>query len=323
MEKIDFSVLSIELIVSFRGRLSQQSFNKQLGFRSNKVHRWETGELTLSWKDLCLICKIKEISLSNICAKTFSYTGDVDEPSLMIKHLLGDRPQEQLAKKLGVSRSMISRWRSGHIIPSLPIILQLIELSYYSSSEFIIKLAGITGIPSIRDTLVNERREALLHSEHPWVAALIMYLATSEYQAHKVHPDGFLAKKLGITLAMEIYALQELVATHTIILKDSLYFITRETFLNSKQDFESNMKIRAYWLERTLKLMKTMKQGENPKNLFGYMVFAVNEAMLDQLWEKHVQFYQDVLALMGKAGDAELDKAVLLNLNIINIENLP
>ena len=323
MSNYDFEAISRELFVALRGKQSQKAFNKALHFKTNRVHRWETGELIISWKDLCHVCQVKKIPLEEILKKSLNYLGPHDDPAQLLNYLLGSQSQEEIAKKLKVSRSMVSRWKNGVIVPSLPTILQFMEFSYFSASLFLSLLGGDKPLPSVQSKVTAQVREQELHVRYPWVAALILMLDKSDYKSFKKHPPGFIAKKLGITQAMEEYALQELLAIGTVDLKDSIYRVTRWNHLELKPDIEGGTHIRRYWLERALRYLSSAK-NHKPENVLTYAIFNADADMLKRIRERTMVYYQDIKQIMAEdSASPDPYTTTLLSINLINLETIP
>ncbi len=320
MPEIDFTALRKELLPLLRGRRSQARFSHFLGYRSNQAHRWETDRTIFLWRHFLHICQRLNLPLEAACRNILHYHGSLKSAGPLVSHLLGDERQADSAKRMGVSRSIISRWRRGRIEPSFEQILRIIHGSFCSLTGFLDTLLPNKKLETIAAIAATEKRERELHYRYPWVAALLLCLRTQEYNSLPAHREGFLARKLGITLEDERDAVRELLDIGALEQEGALLCPSRRG-LNTGSDPEGARSIREYWTKRGLSLI----QGPlplPPGQMWGYMVFNTNPETARQIRERYLTFFQDLNTIIHSSSGAS-DEVCVLNVSVLNIKDLP
>jgi len=316
-----YQSIQTDLLKALRGRLSQSHFSKKLGFHSNKIHRWETGQTVLSWSDFCDLCHALKLPLVEACRISFCYDGPVTDTKALLALLLGERKLSELAEQMKVSRSLISRWRSGKVEPSFIQMIQIIHMGFSSLPEFIARLMPIEKAPSLLAELAREREEKELHYRYPWIAALLLLIRTVEYDRLPAHQEGFLSKKLGITLEEERRLVEKLLSIGAIHKeKGREIYEPSARSLNVSGDEEGNRRIREYWTDRCL---KTIKKGlpTRDRNSWGYMVLNTSPKTYGQIRERYIAFYQDIHNIIQSSTEPSED-VYLLNIQLLNVADL-
>jgi transcriptional regulator with XRE-family HTH domain len=316
---MDFYALQTELLVAIRRGISQAHLSKKLGFRSNRVHNWETGKSSVSWSEFCHLCEAQRIPLDLACQSKAHFEGSAKETQMLVRHLFGKNTSAQLAQRLGVSRSMVSRWQTGKVEPSLTQMLQFMEVNLYSLPEFLAALVPVEKLPSVKTVLERERKEKQLHRENPWIAALLLYIRTVEYNRLPKHVEGFLAKKLGIPVEVERTVVKALLELGVLEWEGKILAPARRT-IDTNIDPASNLKIREYWLNRSLATVrKGVPLGE--RNRLGYMLFNTTPETYEKVRQLYFAFFQDLHNVVLESKGAS-DQVHLLQMHILNVDDL-
>jgi transcriptional regulator with XRE-family HTH domain len=321
MAPFDFQKIQSEFLRAARGNRSQASFSEILGYRSNKVHRWETNQTILSWSDFCHLCQKRRLPLSEACRIAFAYDGQVTDSKALLTILFGQRKLSEIARQVGVSPSLVSRWRSGQVEPSFVQMAQIIHNGFSSLPEFIGRLVRIEKVPSLAAELDREREEKEIHYRNPWVAALLLFLRTIDYDSLPAHQEGFLAKKLGVPIGEERKIVARLLEIGAIQKeKNREIYEPSSRSINVGGDPEGNRRIREYWTERCL---KTIRKGlpNRERNAWGYMLLNTNSETRRKIRERYLAFYQDVHNII-QSSQAPCDSVYLMNMQFLNIDEL-
>lgn len=202
--------------------------------------------------------------------------------------------------------------------PSVATILALIDTASYSLPSFLGSIVSIDFFPSLRERSARELSEKNLHIRFPWIAAYLLYISTKQYKSLKNHKESTIGEKLGITAEEEDFALSTLCDLKVIAKVGNKFELLRKKHLDVMLDFEGNRQLRVYWMERSVQYMKAMKTG-NSKSIYGYMVFAADEELLQKVREKHVALYQDVKDLLATSEVSNPDRVLLMNLNLFDV----
>jgi transcriptional regulator with XRE-family HTH domain len=321
MKTENYELLQAEILLAVRGRLSQVQLSRKLGLSSNKVHRWESQLAPMSWLEFCDLCEVLKLGLKDACRTVLAYDGKPTDVRALTAHLLGKTQNAELAKRFGVSASMISRWRSGKITPSLAQILHFIDNSFFSLPQFIGKIISIKKVPSLHARLEIEKEERNLHVEYPWIAALLLYMRTVEYNRLAKHEVSFLAKRLGINVERVSEVFEKLKLINAVAKEDGReIFVPTHRTLNTAGDPEGNRRVREYWTSRCLEAIKN-RLPTPERNSWGYMVLNTSPETYQQIRERYLQFYQDIHQIVANSTSAT-DSVYLLNVQVLNLKDL-
>lgn len=261
-----------------------------------------------------------KIPLGDACRHSLGFSETQGSAHALVKHLLGAEALSRVAVSTGFPRFVISRWRSGKSERSLEQMLRLLDASVFSLPEFLGRLVAPDLLPSIFKQLEKERRERELHYEHPWIAALLLILRTVEYARLGRHQEGFLAKKLGISLETERAVMKELIE-FGVIVKEGARFAPSQRKLCTIGDSEGARRIREYWTARCLGFIRENPPNP-PRNHWGYLLFNVNIETARKVRERYFSFFNDLTVIIQQSGEGS-EEVYLLNLQLLNIKDLP
>lgn len=320
MYELDCDTIIIEFLKAVRGRRSQAQFNKRLGLPANKIHRWEKGSVSVSWGAFVRICEREKLPLGETCRRVFMIPKEPHRLVDLVRLLTGAGSQRETALKLGVSRSMISRWRSGAVAPDLSQVLQLIDASLYSLPEFMGSLVDPAKLPSLKRRIEAERRERALHALHPWIAALLLLFRTVEYNNLGRHREGWVGAKLGLTLAEERRLLKEMEETGVIFFDEKGLYEPAHRTLSTVPTVEGLKRIHGFWTEKAADLIAGLREI-SPKNKMSYMVLNANSETLPLILERYRSFYQDVHNIIT-ASVAPSESVYVMNFHLMDFTDL-
>lgn len=104
---MDFHIISRELIRAIRGHRSQATLNARLGYKSNQVHRWESGSSRILWSDFVRFSGCCKISIESILRNEIGYNDDPQNGRKFFSYLIGHTKQAELASRLVIAASLI------------------------------------------------------------------------------------------------------------------------------------------------------------------------------------------------------------------------
>ena len=315
--ELPYGAIQTELLRAARGRQSQARLNQKLGLRSNRYHHWETGQSALPWRMFCRICQATKIPLAETLIHIAGFHENPAQGATLVKHLVGRGRQEEVAKNLGVSRSMISRWKSGKVDPSLEQMLRIINHSFFSLPQFLSRLVDIEKLPSLAEAHRREELERRLHFDHPWVAALLLFLRTAEYNALKTHREGFLSRKLGISLETEREVIQTLKTIGALEYEGEILTPTHRK-MSTRGDEESERRTREHWTQHALNEIKKGLPSRD-RNNWGYMVLNTGPETLPLIRERYFAFFNEVSAIVNSSTDVS-DRVYVLNVQFLELD---
>lgn len=321
---MNYSLLRRELLQIMRGHRSQNFINRKLGFRFNQVYRWESGYTAISWTDFVRFASACRIDVGQALQKTFMFNGKSERYELLVKHLIGDASVTDMSSLLGKSRFTLSRWVNAKSEPTLEDIFALIHLQALLLGEFIEAMVPLDRFRNL-DPVLKSRflLKQLLYSD-PRVGAVLRCFELKDYLQLTRHQEGFIAKKLGISIDHEQMLLQKMKNAGVIKRVNGKYEIQLRRF-DTSGDFISNTKLKKYWTQVALNYLQRLERPP-ADSLFGYHVFSVSPKASKEIHKATGEFYARIKSLIGT--DAEpAEEILVLNFQIFNpanvLENAP
>lgn len=298
-----------ELLVAIRGSRSQNQLNRRLGYSFNQLSRWENGHTRLPWSDFARLCALCGRSLSASLKEVFGHAGDPSDPVPLLAKILGTARLASIAERTGYSRFALSRWKKGTLEPSFDNVLDLMRITQASHLDWLQQLVGANKLPCVAKEVKLLREQREIHFKYPYIAALIRCLELVEYNELPRHRPGFIARKIGVTLAQERVAIRALVRTGG-LRWDGKHYRNVVKHLSTRTSFAEGKDIRLYWARRgTSHLAKLPALPEN--ELFGYLVFSSNDTTVRRIRERYFEFFQDVSAIIRDGGAGSTSVQVL------------
>ena len=173
-----------ELIRAVRGRRSQEQLSRRLGYRSNPVSEWEGGRRWPTASEFLRVCVVCGIEVAPLAA-TFHppsapALGVADDKGVAawLTALRGNATVVDVARRIGVSRSAVSRWMSGAARPRLPAFLALIDACTGRLADFVDAMGLVDRVPSVALVHRQSVQARRLLFEHPWAVAVWACLQT-------------------------------------------------------------------------------------------------------------------------------------------------
>lgn len=312
----DYSVLVKEILSGLRKNLSQEQLNRKMKFKTNQVARWECGHATIDWISFCHLAEVTKSPVAEALEKHLFFQDSALNEKALVKFLTYFHSQKSLAEKLEVSRSFVSRLISGQSKLDLETFLKLVDLSPYSLNDFITVLTA----PLIPGSIIQEQeriaKEKQFHFDHPWAAALLLFLRTEEYVNFPQHSDRYLADKLGRSeesIAEALHKMEEL----GVIEKRGALYRPLNLHLSTSGNFEGARNIRKYWFNHCLQEIEKSKPGQ--RNLFGYKVFNIADSQREKFEEFYFRMNSELDALI-RDNPGTSDKVYLFSFQMLDLD---
>lgn len=225
---------------------STSALSKKMGFSFDKVKRWKNGTKQLRWNEFCDLCeKIKApLPEALLSVLGFSMEEHIDTYKI-VRHLRYFSPEKNnaaLAKKMGVSLSVLQRYIGGKTYPDLESILEMIDARPGFLDSFL----------SVLIPLETPRTEKSIFSI-PWLGAVSNAAALKAHQDLPEHSSEWIAQHLGLSVDQVQEAIALMVALELIVKNGTHYGPT---------------------LSRTLSLSRQM----NPKEYANFINFWISRA---------------------------------------------
>ncbi len=312
-----YEVIQKEILTAMRANRSQTFVSRRLGFKHNQVYRWESGRVTISWKDFARFSKVCGKNLPLTLKELFNFQGEPGDYAALLQLLIGEIKRKEICKLLGTSAYRLRKWLSGELSPSFVEMLKLFDQFKRQLTDFVFALGVIDNVKSLGDQTSMKMRLLALHRERPYAGILLHAFDLRAYVEMKQHEPGWAASRIGISLEDEIATLECLTTLGLISFKNGKYRTQpTQLHIDSSADFSCFRKTRRYWLQRAIDHIEGMKSPTRD-NLFGYLSYSCSESARLAIVEKYSQFLAGVRFIVeNDTEDAELVQ--LLNIQIFD-----
>ncbi len=242
-----FEKIVPEMIKVIRRKSSQAQISRRLGHNSNQIHRWETLSSQINWKDFCELCKVQKFPLKEALFHQLKYQGSSDDAAQLITHLIGHSSVKEFCAAVQFKPSLVSKWRSGLVVPRLVQVLMIIERLHGVCLDFIDSLLK----PSLLESLVairnlREKQKSVL-MEFPEAGAFLAAasLPLSAKELNQMWAQ--LTQTLGIKSRRYQNLIESLVESGWLVKSDE-GFRLQAVCLDTRGNEELALQLRKYWL---------------------------------------------------------------------------
>jgi transcriptional regulator with XRE-family HTH domain len=302
------TAIASDLVRALRGRRSQAEFSRRLGYRSNIVHRWESGKCWPSAATFFSACCGYKPSLSQCFARLFKRTPewfDESDPfspasiAALLRELCGTTPIRTLAERTGHNRYGVGRWLRGVSEPKLPEFLCLIEASSRRLLDFIATLVDPATMVTIASDWKQLQRARGAAYELPWSHAVLRALELEGYR-RAAQGERWIAGRLGIDLGEVERSIELLATTGQIKRVRGKWRLGSVISVATGQDATRSRQLKVVWTEVALARLRSGAPGN-----YGYSVFAVSQKQLKQLRQLHLEYVRGMQSLIATPSSAE------------------
>jgi transcriptional regulator with XRE-family HTH domain len=123
--KGDYDFLVREIIIVLRGKISQRSLSKKLGFSFNQVGKWESGFTNIKWDDFLNLCLHLNLPIENSFQLLFYYSFEkfnIKSSLVCLEKFLGLSSNSEY-----IENKEIKKWISGKVAPHFSSILRAFD----------------------------------------------------------------------------------------------------------------------------------------------------------------------------------------------------
>lgn len=287
--------LTAEMIRNIRGTKSQSFVNQRLSFKSNQIHRWETGQRNISWLNFVKLCKIRKIPLAPVLWNTILYDYPIERTDLLVNHLVLGHTTKQVSRTLDLNYHRVRRWQLMKTEPDLIDVLSLMSLLPGQLENFIIRLceAGAFAVP--KSLVVHSLNPTSVIFRHPIAGALTAVLELDDYQNRDRHSSAEIARLLQTPISEIEECLKALLNSGMVkIDKNGLYKPVEVNIDTSGLDSKNRARLRAFWFERFARQLQSGDLNFSGPSKLSYLLHAVSEAGYTELVEQLRIFYRNV-----------------------------
>jgi len=309
--------LSRELIRALRGRRSQMQLSRKLGLRTNLVYRWESGRAWPSPQQLFRICRVVglpiETSLATYLRLPVSELETSAGVSALARLLAASQPLGELAKRVGRSRYVVSRWLSGKSDLRLPDFLRLVEATTRRLLDVLSLIVDPAALLSIAPEWkrLQIAREAAY--EAPWSHAILRALELADLDTSTTRALDHIATRLALPRDEVARCMDLLVRSGQVRRRNGRYVAADSAFVDTGIDRERRLRLQAFWSQAAL---ERMTDG-SPTGAFN--LFTIAEQDLVELRTLHVKFFEQMRDLIARSKTNERIAVYVANIVALDL----
>lgn len=305
-----------QFLRALRGRRSQRAFARRLGYRGNPMTDWEHGRrYPTAHEALRAAARIKidvPAAFARFAPGTV-LTMDRDGFALgeWLRTVSAPASIGELAGRSGLSRFAVGRWLSGGRRPRLPDFLRLVDAATGRVPDLVAELVPIAEVPALAERYRIAQTARRLAFDAPWSEAVLRVLETPEYARLAEHRPGFVARRLGISLADETRLLALLQASQVIAREGERFRNVRPFTVDTRGGRGALHAIKQHWARVAAERAADPLQGD----VFAYNVLSASERDLARIAELLHATFREIRMIVAASEPAEC--IALLNLQLV------
>ena len=301
---LDYEAVAAEWVRALRGKRSQASFSRRLGYSNSVVHRWESGRAWPSAARFLQACERSGKELDRAFTTFFRRRPAwLDEHAAtspqavaaFLRQLRGKLTIVQLAKDSGFSRFTLARWLDARAEPRLPEFLQLVESSSRRLLDFVAAITDPAELPSLAQRWSRLQKMRKAAYEETWSQAVLRALELEPYR-HADADNEWLAGTLGISVEQVERALSVLASTEQIEQQGGRWVTRSAPAVTTGRDPATTGLLTATWSKVAIERLERRAAGH-----FGYSLFAISRADLRRLRELHGEYLREMQSIIARS----------------------
>lgn len=321
---LDYERVAAEWVRALRGKRSQASFSRRLGYSNSVVHRWESGR---AWPTAARFLQACERSGKDIDRAFTSFfrrrpawldehaASSPEAVAAFLRQLRGKLTIVQLAKDSGFSRFTLARWLDAQAEPRLPHLLQLVESSSRRLLDFVAAISDPSELPALAQRWSRLQKMRKAAYEETWSQAVLRALELEPYREAEADNE-WLAGTLGISVEQVERALSVLAGTEQIEQREGRWVTRSAPAVTTGRDPATVGLLTATWSKVAIERMERRAPGH-----FGYSLFAISRADLRRLRELHGEYLREMQSIIARS---KPDECVgLLCLQLLDLSARP
>lgn len=323
MESLNFEALAAQMLRTLRGHRSQVGFSRRLKYKSNVAYLWESGR---NWPRASVFFGAASRvgidpheALKRFYRDVPDWLASADPTSgaavaLLLEDLRGATPIQELASRSGKSRYAVARWLKGEAEPRLPDFLRMIDATSQRLLDFVALIVDIDTLPELAEPWRELQAAKDLVARIPWAPAVLLALQTEEYVALKSHAPGWISKRLGLPLDIELECMELLKASGQVRPLGKRFRVARIQSIDTRSDPNAGRRLREWWAGVGLDYIRKERPG-----LFSFNVFSVSQVDYERLQEMHRSYYRSMRALIAASSPEQ--RVVAANVQLFPLDN--
>ncbi len=318
---MDFDRLASQLLRALRGKRSQTALSRRLGYSSNVCYSWETGRAFPTAARFFEVVKrtvgAPETRLVSFYGrdKEWLRSADLTRPedvAALLSDLRGQRLVADVAARIGRGRFTVSRWFQGKAEPRLPELLLLVEGLTLRSLDFMACFSDPASLPSARESWVSLESARRAAYEAPWSQAVLRAIELESYRQLSSHVPGWIARRVGISLAQEQDGLRHLERAGQIQFLDERWQPTTLASVDTGKRPEDAKRLREYWAGEAVERLRRGSEG-----IFSYNLVSVSSEDLAKIAAIHRSYFREIREVVSRSTPEQ--RVALITMSLVEL----
>ncbi len=313
-------IVAQQFLRALRGRRSQQSFARRLGYKANPITDWEHGR---SYPYATEALRAAQLGGVDVVAAFSRFSPNVPLETKRGKWLLGpwmrailgDTSVSDLSRQMEYSRSSISRWVCGSSEPRVPQFLAFVECATGRVADLVAELVTIEAVPGLLPRYQAARAAKHVAFTHPWTEALLRILESEPYTSGPPHDDERLARQLGIDVALVRAGLAALAEAQVVERVGARYEVVSQLTVDTGGGKKALHALKAHWAEVAAERAARPRRGD----VFGYNVLSASTSDLERIRDVLKNAYREVRAIVAASEPSQC--VALVNVQLATWES--
>jgi transcriptional regulator with XRE-family HTH domain len=293
-----------QLLRAIRGRRSQIAFARRLGYRGNPITDWERGCTYPTARETLRACQRVGIDVVTALQRFGNVVIESGREGYQVgpwlSTLAGVSPTE-LSRRVGRSRSAVSRWLSGTAHPRLPDFLALVDAATGRLPELVSELVPIETVPALRGRHEATLAARRLAFDAPWTEAVLRLLETRGYAEQAQHDAGWVAQVLGLDQKDVKNCLTLLEAAGLVRFDGQRYVNLEGLSVDTRGGKKALHALKAHWANVAAARARDPERGD----LLAYNVLSVSTQDMQRIHELLMESYRQVRAIVAASHPPE------------------
>jgi predicted transcriptional regulator len=217
----------------------------------------------------------------------------------------------ELGKRVGHSRSSVSRWLSGAAHPRLPEFLELVDAATGRVPDLIAELVDIEQVPALRGRYEASLAAKRIAFDEPWSEAVLRVLETLINRERSSPDIDAVVLQLGLERTHAERCLDLLERAHLVTRKGVRYESVRELTVDTRGGRDALVATKAHWAG--IAAERARKPGSH--DLFAYNVFAASHQDYERIRTQLRALFRETRSILAASSPSE--RVALMNLQLV------
>lgn len=334
LDKERLTRISAELVRAVRGKRSQRLLSERLGFGSNVLYRWESGQRSPTLLEFFALAKKTGIdvraALVRFDARLETVPARASDEVLQRALLAGlwHQSHAELSRRTQIGPTSLSRYLKGRAELRLPLFFTLLEAATSRLLDWIAAFVDPARVPSVSEAhrrLELARRAA---SEGPYAEAILALLETRAYRTEPAHREGWIAERLGIARSVEASTLALLVELGWVQWIDDRFAVTEARQVDTRAlPASAYTALKQFWARDLARRFESTgvdgSASAGPPQM-AYVTFSTSQARLERIATLVQETYYRIREVLQEPESPdEVERAGLVTLGLAAFDAQP